>query len=242
MKPTFLSILTFLVVTSLSAQMGNNIQLSSNITTLTKDISGFDKIEVSEDFEVYIHFSDSTEKVDIEANENLHELINVEKDGSTLKINTKSYSTIGRSKVKERLVAHITAKQLVEIKGNEDVVIHLKDKLSTKELSIDLDEDSTLSGHIEVQRLKVNLDEDSILDITGSAQSLNLKADEDSVMKGFDFVANDVTAHLNEDSEAKLTINGGIKLRAKEDSYFHFKGDGHFVRKILTGDSEVKSN
>jgi len=45
---------------------------------------------------------------------------------------------------------------------------------------------------------------------------------------------------LDEDSKAKLTVNGNINLRAKEDSYFYYKGDGSFGRKLLTGDSKVK--
>ena len=131
MKSSVCTLIVTLLATSLFAQWGDNyIKLSSTITTEVKNISGFDKIEVSEDFKVYIKFSDQKEKVAIEANEKLHDLIQVEKNGKTLKIYTKPNSTRSgfgkRSGASERLVAYITAKQLTAIKGDEDVVIELE--------------------------------------------------------------------------------------------------------------------
>ena len=247
MKLSFLASLIFMFTTSISAQWGDNyIKLSETITTETRDIAGFSKVDISEDFVVYIQFSDTEEKVEIEANENLHDLIEVKKVGGTLEISTKSYSTSSgglgkRSGAKERLVAYITAKKLTEIKAEEDVVIELKDKLSTDKLTIILDEDCTLRGHLEVQNLKVELVEDSVLEIEGSAQTMKVEADEDCMIEGSDFIAGNLTIKLSEDSEAKLTVNGDIDLNATGDSYFHYKGDGNFTRKRLRDDSEVRT-
>ncbi len=244
MKLSAFTLLFTLVATSIFAQKGENyIQLSDKITTETKKITGFDKIDVSEDFKVYVRFSDKAEELKIEANENLHQFIKVEKEGSTLKISTKSYSTNNwnqKSGAQERLVAYITTKQLTEIKADEDVVIVLEDKLSTDNLAIYLNEDSTLKGHLEVGDLTVELKEDSVLDIEGTAKSMDVKAREDSILKSFDFVVENLTIDLHGDSEAKITVNGDIDLRAKGDSYFYYRGEGNFIRKSLSGDSEVR--
>lgn len=229
-----------LFTTSLFGQSQNRIQLSETITTKTKDINNFDKIDVSEDFKVYVRFSNGPESVKIEANKNLHDLINVEKKGETLKISTKSYSS-GNGDTEEVLVAYITTKNLTAITGDEDVYIELEDQLNAENLSINLDEDCSLKGHIAVQNLVVELDEDSVLDIKGSANSMDLEAREDSMIKGFDFVVGNLDIDLSGDSEAKLTVNGDIKLRASGDSFFHQKGQGKFTSKRLTGDSELKT-
>jgi len=165
----------------------------------------------------------------------------VEKKGNTLKIDTKSYSTRGKNGgARERLVAYITAKQLTEIKGEEDVVIELDDKLVGENLTIDLDEDAVLEGYIEVQNLTVKLNEDSTVDIEGSASNMDIEANEDSMVKGYDFEVGDLNVELSEDSEAKLTVNGTIELRARGDSNFYYRGKGKITRQRLTGDSEVK--
>lgn len=246
MKLCILSVVFTFITTSTFSQRGDNyIKLSDKITTETRAITGFNKIDVSEDFEVHIYFSDDEEKVEIQANENLHDLIQVEKKGQTLKISTKSYSTSykswsKRSGAQEKLVAYITAKKLSEIRGEEDVTIVLEDKLYADDLSINLIEDSTLNGYLEVQNLVVQLDEDSVLNIDGSAQTMDVNANEDSIIKGYNFTVGRLSIDLNEDSEAKLTVNGEIDLRAKDDSYFSYQGEAKFTRKRLTGDSEVK--
>ncbi len=241
MKFSALTLMFCLLAIGSFAQTNNNyIRLSEKITTESKDFTGFDQIDVSEDFVVYIKVSDEEEKIEIEANQNLHDLIQVEKDGSTLRINTKSYSTSG-SNVKEHLVAYLTVKDLTKIEGEEDVVFILKDKLATDNLIINLDEDCTLEGHIEVQNLEVVLDEDSVLEIEGSAQTMKVESNEDSSFKGLDFVVEDLEIDLFEGSTAKLTVNGDIDLRAREDSAFKYRGSGTFVRKKVDEDSEVKS-
>ena len=245
MKLSILSLLLTTVVTCAFGQWGDNyIKLSENITTESKNMTGFDKIDVSEDFEVYIHYSEGAEKVEIEANENLHDLIVVEKNGETLMIYTKPYSMSSGTVwggAPEKLVANITVNKLSEIRGDEDVIFVLEDKIYADKLTIDLNEDSELEGHLEVRELVVRLDEDSVLDVRGSAETMDVQANEDSTLKGMRFVTRDLSIELDEDSMAKLTVNGKINLRAREDSYFYFRGDGYFAKKRLTGDSEIKN-
>jgi len=243
MKISVYTLILTLIASAVFGQSRNNhIKLSHEITTEVKNITGFDKIDVSEDFEVFIRFSDKEESVKIEANENLHDLIQVEKEGETLKIYTKDYSCgMNGGGADEKLVAYITAKNLSEIKGDEDVTIKLEDKLSTDKLTIFLEEDCTLKGHIEVENLFVGLDEDSVLELKGSAQKMDVKANEDSVIKSFDFTAGDLNIVLRDESEAELTVTGAIKLRASGESSFHYRGDGNFVSKRLRGESEVKA-
>lgn len=242
MRNSLFILLAALITISAYAQRGDNyIRLSEKLTTETHNITGFDKIDVSEDFKVYITFSDE-EAVSVKANENLHDLIQVEKIGETLKVSTKSYSHNNLWKgSREVLVLYVTAKQLVEIKAEEDVEIGLEEKLVSDELKIELNEDCTLWGEIEVGKLIVNLNEDSVLDVEGSAHSMKVKAVEDSVIKGYNLIVGSVNAKLIEDSEVKLTVNGDIKLFAKEDSYFHYRGEGKVKQKILIDDSEIRS-
>ena len=119
------------------------------------------------------------------------------------------------------------------------MVIKLVDKLETEDLSIFLDEDSTLKGHLEVHNLKVELDEDSVVEITGKAHSMEVASKEDSIIESIDFEVENLNIDLREESEAKLTVNGSIKLKARNESSFYYKGDGVFITKRLSGESEV---
>jgi len=241
-----LSMTTFMLclfgITIFGQSNGNEILLSHNITTEIKDVASFDKIDVSEDFNVFVRFSNKEPIVKIEANENLHDLIKVENKNGTLKISTKSYSIRsggGKESADEKLVAYITTKSLVGIKGDEDVTIKLEDKLEVENLTIDLDEDCKLEGHLEVANLHVMLDEDSVLDIKGAAEKMQVEVSEDSMIKGLDFQVEDLDIDLSGDSEAKLTVNGSIALKASGDSLFYKQGEGKFTKKRLSGSAKV---
>ena|GEM_PF-1376187 len=247
MKALFLTVLFTFGCFSVFAQWGDNyIKLSENITTEIKATEAFDRIDVIEDFKVFIKFSDRNEKVEIEANENLHDLIKVEVKGGILKITTDSYSTssggIGkRNGAKEHLVLKITTKSLKEIKGYEDVTFELEGNLRTDDLTISLNEDCILTGSVEVKNLELNLVEDCTVEIQGSAKSMNVNADEDCIINGYDLIVGDLKIKLNEDSKANLTVNGTIDLRADVDSDFNHRGEGAFTRKKLHEDSKAKA-
>ena len=105
-----------------------------------------------------------------------------------------------------------------------------------------MDEDCTLKADLKVENLMVDLNEDSTLDIKGSAENMDIKANEDSLIKSYDFVVDeDLIVHLSDESEAKLTVNGDIKLKATGESSFSYRGEGRFLKKQVRGESEVNS-
>ena len=128
----------------------------------------------------------------------------------------------------------------MSIEGEEDVVFELEDPLATDQLTIKLEEDCVLSGEIDVKELTAELREDSYLDLEGRVGELDLEASEDSSIKGYDLEVGDIKAELRNDSEAKLTINGNIELRANGDSNFYYRGNGKVVKQRLSGDAEIK--
>ena len=232
-----------LVQTDLYSQKKHNyIQLSDNITTVSQQISGFDRVEISDDFTVYLTFANS-EKVEIEANENLHDLINVEKTGRTLKISTQSYSTSNRryadKGAEEKLVAYISTRALTEIDLKDDVIMEIEGTLEADQININMVDDCTLTADVAVEYLIVDLDGDSTAELSGSALSMKIRANEDSLIKGEGLRAGDVAAKLKGDSEVKMIVDGDIDLNAKGDSLFEYRGSGSFVSRRLSGDSEV---
>ena len=141
---------------------------------------------------------------------------------------------------KERLKVYVKAKQIIAFKGDEDVIFELENKLIADKVSINLNEDSYFTGELEVNSLTAELNGDSKLDLEGSATKFELEAREDSEVKSYNFVINDLNIRLRGDSEARLTVNGQIDLRANGDSNFFYKGKGNIVRQHLSGDAEVK--
>ncbi len=245
MKVSILTSIVLLFSLSISAQWGNNfIKLSENITTETRKFSGFKELNFSEDFKVFIEFSETDQNVQITANENLHALINVSQQGEALNFNLESYSTqSGNCKkcgASEKLEVHITMSELKELTADEDVIINFENKLTTDELKIALTEDCVLRGEIETKRLELSLDEDCSVKFRGSTNDMKATIVEDSFFKGKDFEVESLKIFLDEDSFAKIKVSKDIDLVAKDDSIFYNEGNASFSRKRLLGDSEVR--
>jgi hypothetical protein len=80
-------LLVALLVTSLSfSQKKEKIKGSKIVTVAVKELNNFENIEVGDNFEVLL-VKGTKPSIEIEADDNLHEIINYEISGNTLKIN-----------------------------------------------------------------------------------------------------------------------------------------------------------
>jgi len=83
---TFLFV-TLLFVTNISlAQKKEKIKGSKIVTVAIKDLNSFENIEVSDNFEVLL-VKGTIPSLEIEADDNLHDIINFEVSGNTLRVN-----------------------------------------------------------------------------------------------------------------------------------------------------------
>jgi hypothetical protein len=65
------------------------VKPSGAITTRNEAFEDYDMIEASHAFQVYVNFSDTEESIEIEANDNLHQYIEVKKINNVLHIGLK---------------------------------------------------------------------------------------------------------------------------------------------------------
>ena len=79
---------TFLFLTTIAvAQKKEKIKGSKIVTVWVKEIPSFENIEINDNFEVFLVKSDKP-SLEIEADDNLHEIINYEVAGETLRVSS----------------------------------------------------------------------------------------------------------------------------------------------------------
>lgn len=100
MKKT-LFILTLILITTLSySQKKEKVKGSKIVTTEKKQIESFDAIEISDNLEIFLVKGDDNE-LEIEADDNLHQAIDIALTGSTLRLSTlKDISSFKTLKVR----------------------------------------------------------------------------------------------------------------------------------------------
>ncbi|MBN1116553.1 MAG: DUF2807 domain-containing protein [Bacteroidales bacterium] len=239
MKTKFLLLATIalsLIFTSCE-DFGNYVSPSDEVSTENRTVTGFRGIDVSHAFNVYVSFSDAVESVEIEANSNLQQYIEVETKDDMLVIKLKDRINIRGNAT---LNAYISSDYLTDYMASGASNIHLEDVLYANSTSIELSGASNFYGHIEADKLISDISGASNIDLTGNLDYLRLNASGASTIKDFDLSVNKFEADLSGASNAKLMVNDELDIEASGASNVYYKGQGVIVFQDLSGASNIK--
>ncbi len=212
---------------------------SDNITTQTHNFSDFTAFEVSSDFDVTVEFSEDDDEVRIEANENLHEHIIVEKEGDKLIVRMDAPLSIrGNSTTK----IFIRTAEINDFKATGDCTIKLTNTLETEqETNITLTGDSEFSGDVNVKNLYLKATGDAQFELSGSANFTNIKLTGDCEMKDYHFECQDANLDLTGESKVYLTVQNSMDIKATGESNIYYKGNGSISQQNVTGEAKIKN-
>lgn len=214
----------------------DSIRASNEISNREYNFTEYSGLEISGDFNAFVRFSETEERIEIEANENLHNKILVTKDGNTLKIRLQNNTNIRGNAT---LNAYITTRNISNYWVSGDSDIELETVLVTDNASIDVRGDSGFTGEIDVNTIFIDLKGDSEADIFGTATQLDGDLSGDSKLKDYDLSVNDLNLKLSGDSTAFLSVTNTIDIDASGDSELNYRGDAEIIRQRLTGDSKI---
>ena len=234
---TILLALFALSVVFTSCDKDEDVTPSTNVTTVTKTISGYTGVDVSEPFMVYVTFSDTEETIRIEANANLQQYITCEKQNDLLMISIDDNVDISGGNTV--LKVYISTKQLDAFYGTGASSIQLQNELIGSNLMVELTGACTFTGTINVNQFNSELTGGSILNIVGNSGSFNIEATGASNMESYDFTTNDFTADLEGASNVYLTVQQELDVTATGASNVYYKGDGVIVNQNLSGGSQI---
>jgi len=213
------------------------IRVSDEISTREYAFTDYSGLQVSGDFDVFVRFSDTEERIEIEANTNLQDKIIVSKGGNTLKIRLENNVSVrGNATMK----AYITTRNLDDYTISGDSYVELENTYTGNTVTIDVTGDSRFTGELEVNRLLVDLKGDSEIDVFGTANTLDADLSGDSELKDFDMSVQNLIIKLSGDSEAFLSVTETIDVDASGDSVLNYRGEAEIIRQRLSGDSKIQ--
>ena len=140
-----------------------------NVTTEERNINSFNKIDISGSFEVLIKQGD-TEKLEIEADENLLELIEAKTKNNTLYI--RSEEPIGNA---ESLKLYITVADIKDIDISGAVELNSKGTIVAKELEIDISGAADVNIDVEANLLKMDMSGASETTLKGKVENFEIE-------------------------------------------------------------------
>jgi len=213
-----------------------SINASDTIASREFSFSGYEALQLSGDFNAFVQFSDTEERIEIQANDNIQDRIRISQEGSTLRIGLENNVTV-RGNV--TLNVFITTSNISRYRLTEDSSVELQNLLATETITLEALGDSSFFGEVNTSNFIVELSGDSSMDVFGTANNLNARLNGDSTLRDFDLDVEDLIIDLSGDSDAFLTVENTIDLEASGDSALNFSGGATIIRQRLTGDSRI---
>ena len=243
MKHRIILVLGSLIVVSLACDLPEIPSLSEvtltgsgNVVTREEPITGFDKVDISDSFNIVINQAEEY-KVVVRVDDNLVEHLQVEKQGSTLKIGLKPDVSIVSNATLE---AEITMPELagIDLSGASDAQI--SGFKSTQSVTVDLSGSSSLVGDIESGDASFNLSGSSDATLTGSGGNLTLDASGSSDVDLSAFPVADANFNVGGASTAIVNPSGVLNVAASGASDVYYLGSPSLGNIDASGASTVE--
>lgn len=214
------------------------IRATGEVTTTEVSFSEYSGLKVSNAFNAYVTFSETEEKIVIEANDNLHDRIVVLREGNDVIIKLKKFTNVKGSAT---LNAYITTKNIskFEIKGASTLT--LENDWTASDGHIELSGASDFTGNILVDRLLIDMSGASNADLFGTADQVIADLSGSSHFRDFDLEIRKLNIDLSGASSAFLSVSETIDIKASGASELNYKGNAEVINKRLSGASEIKN-
>ncbi len=207
-------LLSFLFLTTITvAQKKEKIKGSKIVTVSVKEIPAFQNIEINDNFEVFLVKSDKP-SIEIEADDNLHEIINYEVTGGTLKV-TALRDVSGAKKFAVRI--NYTS-ELILITAKNESIIHALADLDLENITIKNYDNSKSFLNVKSNYFALILNDKSEAEINVKSDNTSVELSKNSELKAL-IISKDLKLDMYQKSKAEIEGNSkNAKLRLDNNS------------------------
>lgn len=196
-----------LLLASCHFNINTGIDGNGNVLTESRDLNTpFSSIKASDGLAVYLT-QGNEEKVTIQADENLHDLIKVEVEGSELKIYSKE--NIGRAEIKKVMVTYKTIDKITSTSGSD---IYVTNIINADNLELRSSSGSDMELEVIANTLNCKSSSGSEIEISGKAEKLYAEASSGSEIDAPNLSI--INGQAKATSGADITINVSQELMA----------------------------
>jgi len=220
------------------AQWGNTkVVGNGNITTKTVNTSDYDNIAVVGSMDVEL--KQGTEgAIIVTADDNIHEYLEIETEGNTLKISVRKKTNI-RSKKGIKIIVPFTDLEKVSLVGSGDIVSNDAIKGSAVELL--LVGSGNMNLDLEVVQLDVNLNGSGDMDLRGKADRLEVKLTGSGDFNGKSLAADDTEAFVAGSGDIEIAAKKSLKARINGSGSIYYQGKPERTDTKVMGSGSIKS-
>ena len=234
---TMLSVLLFsfmFVAASACNYTFNGIKGDGNVVKQEREVGSFSGIEVGGAFKVFLSQGDE-EKVIVETNENLLDVIETKVVGNTLKISTTK--DINKADELNIYITFVNIEDL-EVSG----ACHLKsdNKIKLKELDLECSGASDVELMLSLTVLEMDCSGASQVELFGTADNVELDLSGASKLDAIEFETRKLDADISGASGGKMSVTGELTSDVSGASSFRYKGEPTIRNVDVSGAASFK--
>lgn len=218
-------LLFLLVITFTWAQKGEKIKGSKLVTIEQKKIGDFDSIEVGDNIEVSLEKGEKTE-LKIEADDNLHTIINIDLNDKMLKLST-SKTAINFKKLLLRVTYDQDLKMVV---SKNESIINAIQEIQLDDITFKTLDNSKLFLNVNSKEFLLQADDKSKIELNLKAENTTIELSKNANLKAL-IASENLKCDLYQKAKANLegdVINAQIRL----DNNVDFSGSKLVIKDI----------
>lgn len=204
------------------------------ISKKRKISNDFIRINASRGLDVYITKSKNV-SLEVEADENLHDLITTEvKDGTLYITASKNIYTASAKKI------HVSANNINEILVNSGAEVYSENTFSSEKLVIDVSSGAHASMDLRVDNLTCNSSSGAGIKLKGEANVFWASSSSGSDIDAYDLTAKECNANASSGSDIELMVTQKFVGKATSGADIKFKGHPHKAEKVKNSGGSIR--
>ncbi|NVJ88978.1 MAG: DUF2807 domain-containing protein [Flavobacteriaceae bacterium] len=240
MKTTTQKLLSILFVatllTSCNVNMFNRINGNGNIKTADRTTKeAFTKIKVSTGLDLYLT-QGSKQKIMVEADENLHDIIITEVVDGTLKIYAEQ--NIWQAKARKVYVTVKTIESLVATSGAD---VYANDVIQADVFKISATSGADIRINVEANTVETSSTSGSDIAISGTTKNHTSKATSGASIDAYDLKSENVNVNVTSGADINIYASESISAKASSGGDIDFKGNPKQVNKKSSSGGSISA-
>lgn len=215
----------------------NGVQGDGHVISKKRKISNdFIRIDASRGLDVYITKSKNI-SLEVEADENLHDLIETEVRNGTLYITaTKNIYRASAKKV------HVSANNINEIKINSGAEVYSENTFSSDELVVSASSGAHAKLDLKVDKLICESSSGAEIVLHGKANKFKVSSSSGSDVEAFNLVARECNASASSGSDIKLRVTDSFEANASSGADIKYKGNPSVINKNNNSGGSIRQS
>lgn len=223
-----------LLFVSMTSCMFDGIKGNRNVVSQTRSISSdFDAIKVSNSLEVYLTIGNST-SLEIEADENLHDVIITEVEDGVLKI----FSERNIRSAKSRKI-FVTAERIKEIKATSAAEIRSENTIETEDLKIKATSAANLRLMVNVDNLTCSSTSAAEVRLEGKAEKMILKSTSAAEVRAKELKTKVCKVSATSAANAYVNVSEELDAKATSAASVRYTGNPKKINKKSTSAGSI---